>query len=144
MSTCQLKKTLISAEPRPVAERMVTTPGMSFMASSMGRVIVAIISSLGMTPLSTRMTTRGKLVCGKTEDGMVQAARMPPRHKQAVRKRMAFDCCTTRRLSQKPDDKVEGITLLAVVSRQSAVAVGRERPRQLPTAYCPLPTGFTA
>ncbi len=74
MSTFQLKKTLTSAEPRPVAERIVTTPGMSFMASSMGRVMVAIISSAGMTPLSTRMTTRGKFVCGKTEDGKVSAA----------------------------------------------------------------------
>src|SRR2546422_802675 len=74
MFTCQLKKTLISAEPRPLGERTVTAPGMSFMASSMGRVMVAIISSAGITPLSTRMTTRGKLVWGKTEDGILKAA----------------------------------------------------------------------
>src|SRR5206468_4030564 len=74
MFTCQLKKTLISAEPRPVVERTVTAPGMSFIASSMGRVMVAIISSAGMTPLSTRMTTRGKFVCGNTDDGICSAA----------------------------------------------------------------------
>ncbi len=74
MSTCQLKKTLISAEPRPVAERIVTAPGMSFIASSIGRVMVAIISSPGITPLSTRMTTRGKFVCGNTDDGMCSPA----------------------------------------------------------------------
>ena len=80
MSTDHVKKTLISAEPRPVAERMLTVPGMSFIASSMGRVIVAIISSAGMTPLSTRITTRGKSVCGKTDEGMWNAAYAPPRH----------------------------------------------------------------
>ena len=74
MSTDQLKKTLISAEPRPVAERTLTEPGMSFIASSMGRVMVAIISSAGITPLSTRITTRGKSVCGNTDDGMWNAA----------------------------------------------------------------------
>ena len=74
MSTCQLKKTLISAEPRPVVDLTETEPGMSFMASSIGRVIVAIISSAGMTPLSTRITTRGKSVCGKTEEGTLKAA----------------------------------------------------------------------
>ena len=47
---------------------------MSFIASSMGRVIVAIISSAGITPLSTRITTRGKFVCGKTDDGTWNAA----------------------------------------------------------------------
>ena len=70
MSTFQLKKTFTSAEPRPVAERTCTTPGMSFIASSIGRVMVAIISSPGMTPLSTSTTQRGKSVCGKTEDGI--------------------------------------------------------------------------
>ena len=39
------------------------------MASSTGRVIVAIISSAGMSPLSRRITTRGKLVWGKTLEG---------------------------------------------------------------------------
>src|SRR5512137_1971931 len=76
MSTFQLKKMLTSADPRPVAERTVVTPGISFIASSMGRVMVAIISSAGMTPLSTRTTTRGKLVCGKTEEGTVNAEYM--------------------------------------------------------------------
>ena len=43
MSTDQLKKTFTSADPRPVADRTLTTPGMSFIASSTGRVMVAII-----------------------------------------------------------------------------------------------------
>src|SRR5438477_11157326 len=73
MSTFQSKKTLISAEPRLVAERIDSTPGMSFMASSIGRVIVAIIWSAGITPLSTRIATRGKAVWGKTEVGSVKA-----------------------------------------------------------------------
>ena len=57
-----------------MADFTLTAPGMSFSASSMGRVIVAIISSPGMTPLSTRITTRGKLVWGKTEDARLEAA----------------------------------------------------------------------
>ena len=73
MSTFQVKKTLTSAAPRPVIERIVETPRMSFIASSIGRVMVAIISSAGMTPLSTRMTTRGKSVWGKTEEERVRA-----------------------------------------------------------------------
>ena len=74
MSTCQLKNTLISAEPRPVTERTETAPGISFIASSIGRVMVAIISSAGMTPLSIRITQRGKFVCGKTDEGISSAA----------------------------------------------------------------------
>src|SRR6266566_9527117 len=88
MSTCQLKKTFTSAEPRPVNERTETAPGMSFIASSMGLVMVAIISSAGITPLSMRMTTRGKLVCGKTEDGMVMAEKMPARQRARITKMM--------------------------------------------------------
>jgi hypothetical protein len=74
MSTDHVKNTLTSAEPRPVAERTLTAPGMSFIDSSMGRVIVAIISSAGITPLSMRITTRGKFVCGNTDDGRLNAA----------------------------------------------------------------------
>jgi hypothetical protein len=47
---------------------------MSFIASSMGRVTVAIISSLGITPLSISTTTRGNCVSGKTEEGIRKAA----------------------------------------------------------------------
>ncbi len=73
MSAFQLKKTLISADPRPVRFRSVTAPGTSFIASSMGRVTRTIISSAGMTPLSTMMTTRGKSVWGKTDEGIPRA-----------------------------------------------------------------------
>src|SRR6266850_3104237 len=84
MSTFQSKKTLMSAEPRAVVERILVEPGISFIASSMGLVMVAIISSAGMTPLSMRMTTRGKLVCGKTEEGMVKAEKTPARQRAST------------------------------------------------------------
>ena len=73
MSTFQLKKRLTSAEPRLVMERTVARPGTLLTASSMGRVMVTSICSTGITPLSTPMTTRGKLVCGNTEMGMRKA-----------------------------------------------------------------------
>ena len=69
MSMFQSKKRLTSADPRLVVERTVTRPGTELTASSMGRVMVTSICSTGMTPLSTPMTTRGKLVSGKTEMG---------------------------------------------------------------------------
>ena len=73
MSVCHVKNTLISAEPRPVAERTETEPGTSFIASSIGRVTSAIISSTGMIPLSTRMTQRGKSVVGNKDEGIRNA-----------------------------------------------------------------------
>ncbi len=73
MSTCQSKNRSISAEPRLVMERTCFSPGTPFTASSIGRVMVTIIWSIGITPLSTPMTTRGKSVEGKTEIGMVNA-----------------------------------------------------------------------
>ena len=45
MSTDQLKKMSISAVPRPVDERIDSHPGISFIASSTGRVMRAVISS---------------------------------------------------------------------------------------------------
>ena len=74
MSTFQSKKRLTSAEPRDVIERTVTSPGTLLTASSMGLVMATCICSTGMTPLSTPMTTRGKLVSGKTEIGTRSAA----------------------------------------------------------------------
>ena len=65
----QSKKRLISADPRLVVERTVLRPGTELTASSMGLVMVTCICSTGITPLSTPMTTRGKLVAGKTEIG---------------------------------------------------------------------------
>ena len=70
MSTFQLKKTSTTLEPRPVLERMRTTPGASFIASSIGLVTVAIISSAGISPLSIMIVTRGKFVCGNTDEGI--------------------------------------------------------------------------
>src|SRR5437764_13905053 len=77
---------------------------MSFMASSMGRVTVAIISSAGMTPLSARMTTRGKLVCGKTDDGIWMAEKNPARQKAAIIKKMAL----AWRMAKLPSDAEAG------------------------------------
>ena len=73
ISTCQSKNRSTSAEPRLVMERTCCNPGTLFTDSSMGRVMVTIIWSIGITPLSTPMTTRGKSVVGKTEIGMVKA-----------------------------------------------------------------------
>ena len=97
MSTFQLKKKLICAEPRLVAERTVTAPGMSFSASSIGRVTVAIISSAGMIPLFTIMVTRGKLVCGKTDDGVRSAEKIPARHNAAAMNVMDSACFVANR-----------------------------------------------
>ena len=69
MSTDQLKKRLTSADPRLVVERTVVKPGTLLTASSMGLVMVTCICSTGITPLSTPMTMRGKLVSGKTAMG---------------------------------------------------------------------------
>ncbi len=74
ISTFQSKKRLTSAEPRLVVLRTVSRPGTLLTASSMGLVMVTCICSTGMTPLSTPMTTRGKLVSGKTAVGTWNAA----------------------------------------------------------------------
>ena len=73
MSTCQSKNRLTSADPRLVVERTVISPGTEFTASSIGRVMVTSICSTGITPLSTPITTRGKLVSGNTETGTRKA-----------------------------------------------------------------------
>ena len=73
ISTFQSKKRLTSAEPRLVVERTVSRPGTELTASSMGCVMVTSICSTGMTPLSMPMTTRGKIVSGKTEMGTLNA-----------------------------------------------------------------------
>src|SRR5438093_13328700 len=66
MSTFQLKKRSTSAEPRLVVDRTSSSPGTLLTASSIGRVMVTIIWSIGITPLSTARTRRGKFVVGKT------------------------------------------------------------------------------
>ena len=74
MSTFQLKKRLISAEPRLVIERTSSSPGTARTASSSGRVTATSICSIGMTPLSTPMMMRGKFVVGNTATGSVSAS----------------------------------------------------------------------
>ena len=73
MSTFQLKNRSISAVPRLVTLHKWSRPGTVFTASSIGRVTVTSIWSMGKTPLSTPMTMRGKFVSGKTATGMVSA-----------------------------------------------------------------------
>ena len=73
MFTFQLKKRSTSAEPRLVVERTVVSPGTELTPSSIGLVTVTSICSMGITPLSTPMTTRGKSVSGKTEMGTLVA-----------------------------------------------------------------------
>jgi hypothetical protein len=63
----------------------------------MGRVTVAIISSAGMMPLSTMMTTRGKFVCGKTDDGIRSADKTPARHNAAAMNVMDSACRVANR-----------------------------------------------
>ncbi len=72
MFSFQSKNRLTSAEPRLVVERTVSRPGTELTAFSMGRVIVTSICSTGITPLSTPITTRGKLVSGNTEIGTLK------------------------------------------------------------------------
>src|SRR5215469_10479474 len=93
MSVPQLKLTLTMAAPRPVEERTLVTPGMLFMASSMGRVMVAIISLAGMMPLLIVTTMRGKFVSGKTEDGVLRAQKNPATHSTTAMNMMEIAFC---------------------------------------------------
>src|SRR5260370_30138490 len=77
ISTFQLKNRLTSAEPRLVTERTLSRPGTVLTASSMGRVTMTSIWSIGATLLSTPITMRGKSVDGKTATGMVKARYKP-------------------------------------------------------------------
>src|SRR5579885_1251068 len=77
MSTFQLKNRSISAEPRLVFERTSCNPGTLFTASSIGRVTVTIIWSIGMTPLSAAIRILGKFVVGKTAIGIWNARYAP-------------------------------------------------------------------
>ncbi len=67
-------------------ERTSFNPGTLFTDSSMGRVMVTIIWSIGITPLSTPMTTRGKSVVGNTAIGMVKARYTPASARMRMRK----------------------------------------------------------
>jgi hypothetical protein len=73
MSTSQRKNRSTSADPRLVMERTSSRPGTLLTVSSIGRVMVTIIWSMGITPLSTPIRMRGKFVAGKTDTGMVKA-----------------------------------------------------------------------
>src|SRR5579864_4947026 len=91
ISTFQSKNRLISAEPRLVMDRTCCSPGTLFTASSTGRVMVTIIWSMGITPLSTPTMIRGKSVVGKTEIGMVNARYAPTQPMTMIRNRIDFE-----------------------------------------------------
>ena len=71
------KLTEISALPRVLAERIDFTPGTGLTACSILRVTEMTIWSAGMSPASTLMAIRGKLVCGKRETGRLIAVNIP-------------------------------------------------------------------
>src|SRR4029077_18988775 len=73
-------------------ERTVSSPGTLLTASSMGRVTVTVIWSMGMTPLSTAISTRGKSVDGNTDTGMVKARYAPNNPKVRIRKMTGREC----------------------------------------------------
>src|ERR1019366_4266825 len=77
ISTPQLKNRFTSAEPRLVVDLTESRPGTLLSASSMGRVTMTCIWSMGATPLSMPTTMRGKSVDGKTDTGMVNARYAP-------------------------------------------------------------------
>src|SRR5215467_15781705 len=77
MSTFQEKKRSISAVPRLVTLQRWSRPGTLLTASSIGRVTVTSIWSMGNTPLSTPITMRGKFVSGNTAIGIVCARNRP-------------------------------------------------------------------
>jgi hypothetical protein len=54
-------------------DRTLSNPGTLLTASSIGRVMVTSIWSMGMTPLSIPTTMRGKSVSGNTDTGIVKA-----------------------------------------------------------------------
>ena len=96
VSTSQRKNRSTSAEPRLVMERTCSSPGTLFTASSMGRVTVTIIWSMGITPLSTPISTRGKSVEGNTDTGMVKARYAPSRARVRMRKMTGRECRATQ------------------------------------------------
>ena len=69
MSTSHRKNALISVAPRAVTLRTSVIPGTSRIACSIGRVTSSICMFTGAIPLSTRITIRGKSVCGNIEIG---------------------------------------------------------------------------
>ena len=73
MSTFHEKKRSISSDPRLVIDCTFSRPCTEFSASSIGRVTVTSIWSIGATPLSTPTSTRGKSTSGKTATGIVSA-----------------------------------------------------------------------
>jgi hypothetical protein len=60
-------------------------------------VTVAIISSAGVMPLLAMTTTRGKFVCGKTDDGIRSAQKIPARQSAAAMNVMDRACFVANR-----------------------------------------------
>ena len=79
MSVFQAKLTLMSAEPRLVVERRLRTPGTALIASSIGRVMVASVWSIGRSPASIDTAMRGNGTAGNRPTGRLSPANRPPR-----------------------------------------------------------------
>src|SRR5438270_1831305 len=130
ISTFQSKNKSTSAEPRLVIERTCCRPGTLFTASSSGRVMVTIIWSMGITPLSTPTMMRGKSVVGKTETGIVNARYAPTQAVTMIRNNMDW----ALRANQKEGSpaacggrRAKGSwTLMAEPNRQQSPAAGSE------------------
>src|SRR5271166_6556166 len=90
ISTFQLKYRSISADPRLVMDWTVCNPCTLLMACSNGCVMVTIIWSMGITPLSTPTMMRGKLVEGNTDTGMLNARYPPTNARMRMRKTIDF------------------------------------------------------
>src|SRR6516164_6007114 len=86
ISTFQLKNRSTSAEPRLVTERTLSNPSTLFTANSIGLVMVTIIWSMGITPLSTPTMMRGKSVSGNTATGRVNPRYTPTDANVMIRK----------------------------------------------------------
>jgi hypothetical protein len=73
MSTFHEKNRSTSTVPRLVIDCTRSRPCTEFSASSIGRVTVTCIWSIGATPLSTPTSMRGKSTSGNTATGIVVA-----------------------------------------------------------------------
>src|ERR1700676_716323 len=92
ISTCQEKNKSISAVPRLVIDHTRSRPWTLLTASSIGRVTMTSIWSIGATPLSTPTTMRGKLVSGKTAMGIVSDRYAPTATIVRITKMMGLAC----------------------------------------------------
>ena len=95
MSERHAPSTVISAEQRLVLDRISPTPGTRWRDSSIGRVTVRSIVSLGCSPLSARMVMRGNVTSGRIDVGRPSAATTPSPTTTAKPTAIARRCACT-------------------------------------------------